>query len=488
MSASQPATSENRAPGAARRSVWTALVPIVVCAGLAVLPAPEGLTPNAWRYFALFVGVILGLILEPVPTPIIAVLGVTLGAALNLVAKTPSDSVKWALSGFSNQVVWLILAAYMFGLGYEKTGLGRRLALSLVKVLGRTTLGLGYAVALSDVVLGPFMPSNTARSGGTIYPIIRNIPEVFGSRPGESARKIGSYIMWTGLATTAVTSSLFMTANAPNVLGLDLVRKATQISVTWREWFFGFLPIGAVLLAAVPLLVYVVYPPEIKISTDAQSWAATELARLGAITKRELTMAGLAVVALVLWIFGGSYLEATTVAFGVVVIMVLTGVITWDDLIGYKQAWSMLLWFGTLVSLADGLKIVGFLDWFATHTAGALHDLPITWVIIGFVAIYYIVHYAFASLTAHATALMPVFLAAALTVKGLPMKQLSLMLCYTSGLSAALTPYASGPSAIFYGSGYLPTRAFWWLGLIFGLIFLAVFLGIGMPYLGWYLG
>lgn len=488
MSASPEPATADRSPAPPRRSAWAAVVPILVCVAVAVLPVPDGLTVNAWRYFALFLGVILGLILEPVPTPIIAVLGVTVAAALDLVGKTPADSVKWALSGFSNSIVWLILAAYMFGLGYEKTGLGRRIALSLVRALGRTTLGLGYAVALSDILLGPFMPSNTARSGGTIYPIIRHIPEVFGSRPGESARKIGSYIMWTGLATTAVTSSLFLTANAPNLLGLDLVRKATKIEVTWREWFIGFLPIGVILLAAVPVLTYVLYPPRIRTSDDAQRWAARELVELGPITRRELTMAALAVIALVLWIFAGSRLEATTVALGVVVIMTLTGVITWDDLVGYTQAWSMLLWFGTLVALADGLKIVGFLDWFATHTAGLVHDLPVTWVVLAFVAIYYIVHYVFASLTAHATALLPVFLAAALTVKGLPMKQLSVMLCYTSGLSAALTPYASGPSAIFYGSGYLPTRAFWRLGLVFGLIFLAVYFAIGMPYLGWYFG
>ena len=480
----------DKAPGPVppKRRLWATLAPIAVCVALAVVPAPAGLTAAAWRYFALFAGVVVGLILEPVPVPIIAVLGVTVASALNLVGKTPAESVKWALSGFSNTVVWLIFAAYMFGLGYEKTGLGRRVALSLVKILGRTTLGLGYAVALSDVLLGPFMPSNTARSGGTIYPIIKNIPEVFGSRPGESARKIGSYVMWTALATTAVTSSLFLTANAPNLLGLELVRKATQIGVTWREWFFGFLPMGVLLLAAVPVLVYVLYPPEIRRSDDAQAWAARELAGLGAITRRELTMAGLAVIALLLWIFAGGSIDATIVALGVVAVMTLTGVITWDDLLGYRQAWSMLVWFGTLVSLADGLKAVGFLTWFATHTAGLVHDLPAGWIVVSFVAVYFVVHYAFASLTAHATALLPVFLAAALTVKGIPMKQLSLMLCYTSGISAALTPYASGPSAIFYGSGYLPTREFWRLGLVFGVIFLAAFLGIGVPYLGWYLG
>jgi L-tartrate/succinate antiporter len=469
------------------RAVWKAMAPILVAVVIACLPVPDGLTTDAWRYFAVFVGVVLGLILEPVPVPIIALIGLVLATLLNLVAKTPADSVKWALSGYSNAGVWLIFAAYMFGLGYDKTGLGRRIALSLVAWLGRTTLGLGYAVALSDVLLGPFVPSNTARSGGTLYPIVKHLPEVFNSQPGESARKIGSYIMWTALATTAVTSSLFLTANAPNLIGLQLVAKATNITVTWREWFLGFLPIGALLLAAVPFLVYLIYPPEIRRSADAQRWAAQELASLGPISRREIAMAAMAVIALAAWIFAGDA-RATPVALAGVAAMTLIGVLSWDDLLGHRQAWSMLFWFGTLVSLAEGLRIVGFLDWFTKHTAGLVHDLPAIWVIICFVAVYYIVHYAFASLTAHVTALLPVFLAAALTVKGLPMKQLAVMLCYTSGISAALTPYASGPSAIFYGSGYIPTRDFWRLGLIFGLLFLAVFLGIGGPYLGWYFG
>lgn len=197
------------------KRIAATLIPIALWMLLLALPAPHGLAPAAWHYFALFSAIIVGLILEPVPGSVIGLLGISVAAALNLVAATPAESVKWALSGFSNSTVWLIFVAFMFGLGYEKTGLGRRIALNLVRILGKSTLGLGYAVALSDLCLGPFMPSNMARSGGTIYPIIKNIPEIFGSYPGETSRKMGAYLMWTGIAACAVTSSLFLTANAP---------------------------------------------------------------------------------------------------------------------------------------------------------------------------------------------------------------------------------------------------------------------------------
>ena len=470
-----------------RKLLVNTLVPIAVWIILLAMPIPQGLAPNAWYYFALFAAVIVGLVLEPVPGSIIGLLGLSVAAVLHLIGDKPADSVKWALSGFSNSTVWLIFVAYMFGLGYEKTGLGRRIALNLVRLLGRKTIGLGYAVALSDLCLGPFMPSNTARSGGTIYPIIKNIPEIFGSYPGETARKMGSYVMWTGLTACAVTSSLFLTANAPNLLGLELVSKIVKIDISWREWFLGFLPLGALLFLAVPLLTYVLYPPEIKSSEGAGSWAADELSKMGRVTSKELIMAALALVALILWIFAGAWMDSTMVAIMVLVMMILSGVITWNDLLEYRQAWNMLIWFGTLVALADGLKIVGFLKWFATATSGLMQGLPIIWIVILLVAIYYLVHYMFASLTAHATALLPVFLAAAIAVPDMPLKLISMLLCYTSGISCMLTPYASGPSAIYYGSGYIERKDFWRMGFLFGMIFLGFFLFLGVPYLRWYI-
>jgi L-tartrate/succinate antiporter len=470
------------------KRIAATLIPIALWMLLLALPAPHGLAPAAWHYFALFAAVIVGLILEPVAGSVIGLLGISVAAALNLVAATPAESVKWALSGFSNNIVWLIFVAFMFGLGYEKTGLGKRIALNLVRLLGRSTLGLGYAVALSDLCLGPFMPSNTARSGGTIYPIIKNIPEIFGSYPGETSRKMGAYLMWTGIAACAVTSSLFLTANAPNLLGLELVAKTVHISISWREWFLGFLPVGAALFLAVPLLAYVLFPPEIKSSEGAGSWAAEELRKMGRVTRKEWTMAVLAAAALVLWIFASARLDSTIIAFMVLAAMILTGVISWDDLLGYRQAWNMLIWFGTLVALADGLKLVGFLNWFAVATAGLLKGLPVLWIVVLLVAVYYLVHYMFASLTAHATALLPVFLVTALAVPGMPMKLVAMLLCYTSGLSCMLTPFASGPSAIYFGSGYIDRKDFWRLGALFGIVFLAAFLAAGVPYLRWYLG
>src|SRR5262245_7704497 len=221
---------------------WKALAPVAVAVVVALIPAPAGLPQHAWYYFAIFVGVIIGLMFEPLPGGAIELIGVALVTVLceyvfyspEQLAKPGFNSARaalgWALSGFANTTVWLIFGAFMFALGYEKTGLGRRIALLLVKAMGRKTLTLGYAVTIADLLLAPFTPSSTARSGGTIYPVIRNLPALYQSMPNDpSMRRIGSYLMWVAIAAVCVTSSMFLTGLAPNLLAVELVKKTAKV-------------------------------------------------------------------------------------------------------------------------------------------------------------------------------------------------------------------------------------------------------------------
>lgn len=233
------------------------LAPVLVALILWFIPAPEGLSSNAWHFLAIFLAIVIGLILEPIPAALIGFSGVSFIAALGLIGN-PKESVNWALSGFGNSVIWLIFAAFMFALGYKKTGLGRRVSLIMVKYMGKSTLGLGYAVAFSDLVLAPFMPSNTARSGGSVYPVAINIPHIFNSYPDNEPRKIGAYISWVAIATTCVTSSMFLTALAPNLLAVDLISKSTGHTIAWMEWAKIMIPLMLPLFILTPWLTYTI--------------------------------------------------------------------------------------------------------------------------------------------------------------------------------------------------------------------------------------
>jgi L-tartrate/succinate antiporter len=469
---------------------------VVVAIVVALIPAPAGLPQHAWYYFAIFVGVIVGLMFEPLPGGAIGLIGVALVAVLceyvffspDQLAKAgfnaPRAALSWALSGFANTTVWLIFGAFMFALGYEKTGLGRRIALLLVRAMGRRTLTLGYAVTIADLALAPFTPSNTARSGGTIYPVIRNLPALYESKPNDpSMRRMGSYLMWVAIAATCVTSSMFLTALAPNLLATELVRKTANIEIEWVDWFIYFAPVGILLLALVPLLVYWIYPPEVKEGAQVPAWAAKELQKMGPLSRREILLGVLVLIALALWIFGGDIMEATTAAIAVIALMLVLKVVTWDDITANKAAWNTLAWFATLVALADGLTRVGFVKWFAETVAGQLTGVAPWAAVAALLFINFFGHYLFASVTAHVTAMIPVLLAVASTIPGVNMHTLALGLCLQLGIMGIITPFATGPSPVYYGSGYLPAADYWRLGAIFGLIFFAAFLVIGVPWM-----
>jgi L-tartrate/succinate antiporter len=490
----QAVATENE--GTQAKRWWRAAVPLAVIVIIAMIPAPAGLGRHAWYYFAVFGGVVAALIVEPLPSPAIGVIGVTLVAALSKWLlfspaelarpgfEATDESLKWALAGFSSGTVWLVFSAFMFALGYEKTGLGRRIALVMVRALGKNTLTLGYATALTDAILAPFTPSNTARSAGTIFPVVRNLPPLYGSQPNDpSARKIGSYVMWTTFAAGCVTSSLFMTACAPNLLALEFIRKISKIDITWKQWFFASAPFAIPLLLALPILAYLLYPPQIKHGAGVPAWAASELEKMGRPSRREIILAALALLAIALWIFGGEFIEATLVALLVVSLMLITRVVTWKEMASNHAAWTTLVLLATLVTLAGGLSRVGFIKWFADSVAARLGGLSPTLAIIALVSVYFFSHYMFASLTAHTTAMMPVLLAVGAGIPGVPVAKLALALALTTGIMGVITPYATGPGLAYYESGYIPSADFWRLGTIFGLIFLATLLALGVPLL-----
>jgi L-tartrate/succinate antiporter len=474
---------------------WKAIVPVAVAVVLALLPVPTGLAQHAWYFFSIFVGVIVGLVLEPLPGAAIALTGLTLVAVLPRFVlfspeqlsqpgfRVPSAALNWALSGYSNPTVWLIFGAFILALGYERTGLGERIALILVKRMGKNTLLLGYGVTLADTILAPFIPSPTARSGGIIYPIVSDLAQVYESKPNDpSARRVGSYLMWVAIATTCVTSSLFLTAASFNLLAVGLVEKLTQTDVHWMDWFRTAAAAIIPLLVLIPLLSYWLYPPEVKHSTEVSKWAALKLEKIGRLSRRELILAAIVVLSLVLWVGGSAFVSATTVALVAISLMLITRVVTWGDITEDKRAWTTFAWLGALIALCDGLNRVGFVKWFADGIAPHMKSFSPHMAMIILLAIFFVAHYLFASVDAYTTALLPVILLTGAAIPGIPIKEFALLLCMELGIMGIITPFADAASPIYANSGYLPAKDYWRLGTIFGAFFLIFFLGVGVPW------
>lgn len=473
---------------------WKFWLPWAVGLLLFLSPTPGGLHANQWHYFAIFAAVIVGLIVESMPVAAVGFIGLTLAALSGFVEQDPNKALRWALSGFSESTVWLIVGAFIFSIGYRKSGLGRRIALLLVKLLGRKTIGLAYAVTLADAFIAPATPSNTARSGGTIYPIVSNIPRIYGSEPGPTAQKIGTYVMWCAFAATAVTSSMFLTALAPNVAGLAIAKKTVGLDVAWSQWLFGFAPLGVLLLVLVPLLGYLVCKPEIKESPEIPAWAQGELQAMGPLSRNERTMAGLVLLAMFLWItganphialplLGANYINPTMVVFVIISLMLLTRVIGFEDIVAEKSAWEVFFYFTSLLTLAAGLNDIGFIKWLAGDVSQYLGGFSPVAATLLLVSLFFWIHYGFSSITSHTAAVLPVVLAVGQGIPGVDIEVLTRLCLYALGLMGVISPFATGPAPMYYGSGYIGRTDFWKFGLVFGLVFFLGLIGIVYPWL-----
>lgn len=487
-------TASLAARGLPSGRAWRAAGPVAIALLVAAAPHPPGLPAHAWHYFAVFAGVVAGLILEPLPNAAVGLVGVAAVVVLapwvlfgpEELARAGFDArtraLEWALSGFQSPAVWLAFSAFMLGLGYERTALGRRVALWLVRLLGGSPLRLGYAAIAVDTVLAPFTPSNTARSAGIVYPVLRGIPHLYRSEPGTpSARRIGTYLLWTAFAASCVTSSLFLTALAPNVIAADLARRMAGVELGWLRWFTCAAAFAVPLLAVLPLLAYVLCPPQLAASPEVPAWAAAELARLGPLSRRELAFAVLVVGALAAWILAAPLIHPAGVALAVLALMLVLRVLTWEEMASHAPAWDMLLRLALLVTLAGGLSRTGFVGWAAGAAGRQLGGLSPTVAATGLVVTYFLSHYLFATTTAHAVAVYPVMLSVGLGIPGIPVAPFATVLALSHGIMGVLSPYATGPAPVYHGSGYLPSGTFWRLGSIFGVVYLAALVLLGMP-------
>ena len=455
------------------KNLRNGLITIVVGLIIWFIPTPAGLKPQAWHLFAIFVATIIGFILQPLPIGAVAFISVGITGMLKVVS--PGD----VLSGFGNTTIWLIVSAFLFAKGFIKTGLGRRIAYMIMSKIGDSSLKLGYAMVLSDLVVSPATPSNTARAGGILFPIVRSLCSAFNSEPGPSARKIGSYLMTTTFQGNVITSGMFITSMAPNSLIVAMAAQTAGVTISWGTWALAaFLP-GMLSIILIPYIIYKMYPPEITHTPEAKTMAQSEIAKMGPMARGEKIVAVVFVMALVLWATASfTKLDATMVAMACCGIMLIGQAITWNDVIEEKGAWDTLVWMGALMSLAGALNKQGLIAWFAKLVAGALTGVS-WWVALGILMLAYLYsHYAFASISAHVTAMYAAFLAVAVAA-GAPPFLAAMGLGVLSGVMCGLTHYATGPAPIYFGAGYVPQGTWWQIGFVLSVVNVITFIGVG---------
>lgn len=435
---------------------------------------PDALDTQAWYMFAIFVATIIACITQPMPIGAVPIIGFTLTVLVGVV------DIKTAVQGFGNNSIWLIAMAFFISRGFVKTGLGRRIALQFVKLFGKKTLGLAYSLVGVDLILAPATPSNTARAGGIMFPIIKSLSESFGSSPKDGTeRKMGAFLIFTEFQGNLITAAMFLTAMAGNPLAQNLAEKTAHVHITWMNWFLAALVPGLVSLIVVPFIIYKMYPPTVKETPNAKQWAENELANMGPISIAEKFMTGIFIVALALWVTGSFiHVDATLTAFIALALLLLTGVLTWKDILNETGAWNTLVWFSVLVLMADQLNQLGFIPWLSQLIAHSLHGLSWPIVIVLLILFFFYSHYLFASATAHVSAMYAALLGVAVAA-GAPPLFSALILGFFGNLLASTTHYSSGPAPILYGSGYITQKRWWTMNIVLGFVYFIIWIGLG---------
>lgn len=446
------------------------------------------LSIQAYHTAVFFISVIACIIAGVMPIGAIGLISIALFALINPTNVASSkESIKLALSNINNSTIWLIVVAYLIARGFLKTGLGKRIALYMIKIFGKSPIGLAYGLMFSDLIIAPGTPSNTARCGGIVYPIANSLARQYESTPENNPKKLGTYLMSFIGNSNDLTANLFVTASSINLVVIGLAAGITGHHISWLEWFKAASVPTIIGLILLPFVVYVLAKPELKKTPLASQYAKEELIKLGKITKDELILCATMIFLLILWIFGKSLgVDATTTALLGLSILLLTKVLSWDDVKKESSAYDTLIWFAALLMLAAQVKNTGFVDYLGFCISSVLKEslTGVHWSVILIIlnAIFIYIHYFFASGNAKVLATYSVFLTVAISLNVPPLAA-AFMFAFSCHLSCSLTQYTHAKAPILYGSGYVPTATWWKVGFFVSLINQIIFASAGLLWL-----
>ncbi|QYO65400.1 DASS family sodium-coupled anion symporter [Leptolyngbya sp. 7M] len=459
---------------------------ITVASGLLIVafPAPAGITQEAWTLLAVFIATIVGSIVQPLTGSAMVLLGVV---AVTFFQAVP---IERALAGYADKFVWLVLAAFFISRAMIKTGLGQRIALIFVRLIGRKTLGLGYSLVFTDFILASFIPSTGARSGGIILPIARSVTETYDSRADDgTAGRLGTFLMTMLYQCEVILCATFLTGQASNVIIRRLALEQTGIDLNYGVWFLSAIVPSLVALTIIPVVLYRLFPPEIKETPNAVAFAHEQLERLGPLKRSEKILLCVFVAVVALWISAFWHgIDPTVIALVCISVLLVSEVLVWRDLIDETHAWEVFIWYGGLVMMASELSKTNITSIFANAVGSMMGGFGWPLALAMLALVFFYAHYAFASITAHVMAMFVPFLVVTIAI-GAPAGLAVLLLAYFANLSAGLTHYGTTPAPVYFGLGYVSQRRWWTAGFIASVLNILLWSTIGVLWwraIGWW--
>ncbi|KAI8967800.1 Sodium/sulfate symporter [Mycotypha africana] len=405
------------------------------------------------------------------------------------------ESFEKSLEGFSSSVVWLIFAAFHLGKAVEVTKLGRRISLMMIKAFGKHTLGLAYAIVLSELLLAPFVPSNTARGGGIVLPVVQSIATTLGSTPDHHP-ELGSFLTLVGNHANLLSASLYLTGMAANPIVVAKANQLFDIDFGFMTWLQGSIVPAAICAISLPLIIRWSLGLNTQTPTRGKharggdnvvQHAQMELNKMGPVSLKEWQLCFVLVGCLGMWVTSSfTHVDSTLVALLGIVALLHMETITWKDVSSNTSAWDTLFWLGGFVTIAQQLSEAGassFLGHQISQTIERFH-LP---ALPALAIAYFLTTFMFSSLSAHTVAFVGTFLDAGHALGAKPMV-LTAFISYFGALGGCMTNFSTGMAAMYYAPGYVPRSKWFIVGAQMALFYLAVYFTVGLSwwsFLGW---
>ena len=435
---------------------------------LLALPAPGGLAVEGWRCAAVAALMAAWWVTEAIPIPATALLPLVLFPLLGVL---PVDE---AAAPFANPVIYLYLGGFLLALGMQRWGLHRRVALSIVALVGDSPRRIAFGFLLATAFVSMWV-SNTA----TALMMLPIGASVVGLVDAERRGHLGVAIALCIAYGATVGGVGTIIGTPPNALLAGFLRETYGVEVGFGRWMLVGVPVVAAGLPLVFAVLMRLYPLSRRPAARGAEAVRDELRAMGRMSGPEVAVACVFGLVATLWVFGPAVrgvapgLSDTAIAMGGALALFLIPA-DWrrmEFVLDWRSAealpWGVLVLFGGGLSLAAAIQATGLAAYVGTLLVG-LGGLP-TLAVIAAVALVILVLTEVTSNTATAAAFLPVVAALALALGENP-----LLLAAPAALAASCAfalPVGTPPNAIVFGSGLvtLPqmARAGVWLNLAF---------------------
>lgn len=420
---------------------------------------PQGLSTPANAVLASTVWIAIWWITEALPIAVTALLPIVLfplSGALPLKETTAS---------YGHKYIFLFIGGFILAIAIEKWQLHKRIALSIIKVVGTNMVNIILGFMIATAFLSMWI-SNTA-TAVMILPVGMAIVSQLKDNPNTIENEthiFGKALMLAIAYSASIGGMATLIGTPPNLVLAGVIEKTLGHEITFAQWFsFGF-PIAVLLLFVCWFyLTRFAFTFKQKEFPGGEEEINRQLKALGKMSFEEKTILIVFSCTALAWITRSFILKQFIPAIDDTIIAIVfaillfilpsrqkeTKILNWDDAV--KLPWGILLLFGGGMALALGFDSSGLAVWIGDQLSG-LGNIPlIVLLLIIVTAVNFLTEIT--SNLATTAMLLPVLAALAPTLGVHPY---FLMVAATVAASCAfMLPVATPPNAVVFGSGYL---------------------------------